>query len=168
MRELDPTLRYSVSYTTRAPRPGEVDGDHYSFLDEATFKAMAERSEFLEWAQVHGHLYGTSLQRVRDALQRNEDVVLKIDVQGAARVRRRVAGEAVFVFLLPPSEEELHRRLLERATESEQDLELRLQNATTELSEADNYDHQVVNSDVDTAAREILDLINKLRANSNG
>lgn len=166
--ELDPTLRYSVSYTTRSPRPGEIDGDHYSFLDEATFRAMAERSEFLEWAEVHGHLYGTSLQRVRNALQRNEDVVLKIDVQGAARVRRRVAGEAMFIFLLPPSEEELHRRLQERATESAQDLKLRLQDATSELSEAANYDYRIVNHDVDTAAREILELVNKFREPSHG
>jgi guanylate kinase len=166
--ELDPSLRYSVSYTTRAPRPGEVDGDHYSFLDEATFKAMAERNDFLEWAVVHGHLYGTSLHRVREALQRAEDVVLKIDVQGAARVRRRVAGEAMFIFLLPPSEAELHRRLLERATESEHDLELRFRDAASELGEAGNYDHVVVNEDVDTAAREILGLINEFRAQSSG
>jgi guanylate kinase len=166
--ELDPALRYSVSYTTRSPRPGEVDGDHYSFLDEATFQEMAERNDFLEWAEVHGHLYGTSLRRVSEALQRNEDVVLKIDVQGAARVRRRVAGEAIFIFLLPPSEEELHRRLQERATESAQDLQLRLQDATSELSEAANYDYRIINSDVDAAAREILDLINKFRESSNG
>ena len=104
LRRLDPSLRYSVSYTTRAPRPGEVDGVAYSFIDEATFRAMAERGEFLEWAEVHGHLYGTSEARVNEALERGEDIVLKIDVQGAAWIRPRVDG-AVFIFLLPPSED---------------------------------------------------------------
>lgn len=160
---LDPTLRYSVSYTTRAPRPGEIDGDHYSFVDETTFKKMAAAGEFLEWAEVHGHLYGTNLARVRSALERSEDVVLKIDVQGAARVRRRVAGEAIFVFLLPPSQEELRRRLLERATETAEDLEVRFHNAVKELAEAPTYDHLIVNDQVDSAAHRILELIQRSR-----
>ena len=157
--ELDPSLHYSVSYTTRRPRAGEKDGDHYSFVDETTFMEMAERGEFLEWADVHGHLYGTSLSRVREMLADSKHVVLKIDVQGAARVRRRVAGEAIFVFLLPPSKHELRRRLIERATESSEDLDIRLNNATSELSEAERYDHLIVNDDVDLAAQRILEVL---------
>jgi guanylate kinase len=160
---LDGRLRYSVSYTTRPPRPGERDGASYSFVDDETFMRMVERGEFLEWAVVYGHKYGTSLQRVREVVERGEDVVLKIDVQGAARVRERVTGEAIFIFLLPPDPEELRRRLLERATEGEADLERRHATAVAELEEKDRYDHHVVNDDVARAAREILQIINAHR-----
>jgi guanylate kinase len=163
LRRLDPSLRYSVSYTTREPRAGEVGGVAYSFIDETSFRAMAERGEFLEWAEVHGHLYGTSEARVREALDRGEDIVLKIDVQGAAWIRPRVAG-AIFIFLLPPSEEELRRRLVGRDTEDEADLELRFRNAVAELAECAAYDHRVVNDDIGRAAREILDIVRHSRA----
>jgi guanylate kinase len=155
---LDPHLRYSVSYTTRAPRPGEVDGTSYSFVDEPTFLRMVERGEFLEWARVHGNLYGTSLARVRECLDRGEDVVLKIDVQGAAQLRGRVP-EAVFIFLLPPSLEELRERLSARDTEDAESLAVREADARRELAEAERYDHQVVNDKVERAAREILDIV---------
>ena len=155
---LDPHLRYSVSYTTRAPRPGEVDGTSYSFVDEPTFLAMVERGEFLEWARVHGNLYGTSLARVREHLERGEDVVLKIDVQGAAQLRGRVP-EAIFIFLLPPSLEELRERLRSRESESDESLAQRDADAVRELAEAGRYDHQVVNDQVERAAREILDIV---------
>jgi guanylate kinase len=163
LRRLDPSLRYSVSYTTRAPRAGEVEGVAYSFIDEPSFRAMADREEFLEWAEVHGHLYGTSEARVTEALQRGEDIVLKIDVQGAAWIRPRVAG-AVFIFLLPPSERELHRRLVARDTEDEASRELRFTNAVTELAGGAAYDHRVVNDDVSRAAGEILDIVRRRRA----
>lgn len=157
--ELDPHLRYSVSYTTRAPRAGEVDGTSYSFVDEPTFLAMVERGEFLEWARVHGNLYGTSLARIRACLDRGEDVVLKIDVQGAAQLRGRVGGEAIFIFLLPPSEAELRQRLASRDTEDEVSLAVREADARRELAEAERYDHRVVNDTVERAAREILDIV---------
>lgn len=163
LRRLDPSLRYSVSYTTREPRPGELDGVAYSFVDEDTFNAMAERGEFLEWAEVHGHRYGTSEERVKEALDRGEDIVLKIDVQGAAWIRPRVDG-AIFIFLLPPSEEELRRRLVERDTEDEASVELRVANAVAELADGAAYDHRVVNDDVGRAAREILDIVRRRRA----
>jgi guanylate kinase len=165
LRNLDPSLRYSVSYTTREPRSGEVDGVAYSFVDTETFRAMAERGEFLEWAEVHGHLYGTSEARVKAALDRGEDIVLKIDVQGAAWIRPRVAG-AIFIFLLPPSEGELRRRLVSRDTEDEASLELRFSNAVTELADGAAYDHRVVNDDVGRAAREVLDIVGRSRAQS--
>jgi guanylate kinase len=163
LRRLDPSLRYSVSYTTRAPRPGEEDGVAYSFIDEPSFRAMADRGEFLEWAEVHGNLYGTSEARVKEALDRGEDIVLKIDVQGAAWIRPRVAG-AIFIFLLPPSEDELRRRLVERDTEDPSSLELRFNNAVAELANGAAYDHRVVNDDVVRAAEEILDIVRRRRA----
>jgi guanylate kinase len=163
LRRRDPSLRYSVSYTTREPRAGERDGIAYSFVDEPTFRAMAARGEFLEWAEVHGNLYGTAEARVKEALSRGEDIVLKIDVQGAAWIRPRVEG-AIFIFLLPPSEEELRRRLLARNTEDVESLELRVGNAVAELAEGTAYDHRVVNDDVTRAAGEILDIVRARRA----
>jgi guanylate kinase len=163
--KLDPTLRYSVSYTTRPKRPDERDGESYTFVDEATFNQLADkdRREFLEWAIVFGHLYGTSLKRVQEAVSRGEDIVLKIDVQGAARVRKRVAGEATFIFLLPPSLAELRRRLTDRGTEDNVSIELRYATARTELGEKDKYEHQIVNDDVHRTARQILDIIEEDR-----
>jgi guanylate kinase len=163
LRRLDPSLRYSISYTTREPRPGERDGVDYSFVDEPTFRSMADRGEFLEWAEVHGHLYGTSEARVRESLDRGEDIVLKIDVQGAAWIRPRVAG-AIFIFLLPPSEDELRRRLVARDTEDEAAVELRVRNAVAELADGAAYDHRVVNDNVGRAAAEILDIVRRRRA----
>ena len=159
-----PQLRYSVSYTTRPPRPGEVDGTSYSFVDDATFDRMKAQKAFLEYADVHGHQYGTSQARVQEALDRGEDIVLKIDVQGARWIREenRIAG-AVFIFMLPPSMEELRRRLVERDTESPGDLATRWANAQQEMEEAAHYDHQVVNDDVGRAAREILDIVEQSR-----
>lgn len=160
--QLAPRLRYSVSYTTRAPREGEINGQSYSFVDEETFMRMAENNEFLEWARVHDHLYGTSEARVRDSLDRGDDIVLKIDVQGAAWIRPRVSG-AIFIFLIPPSMEELRRRLISRATENDADLELRWENAQKEMAEQDKYDHRIVNDDVQNAAREILRIVEESR-----
>ena len=124
---------------------------------------MEQRGEFLESAVVHGRRYGTALQRVRDAVAQGHDVVLKIDVQGAAQVRERVGGSALFIFLLPPSLEELRRRLEARATEDSDELELRYRTALAELEEQHRYDHRVVNDDVARAAREILEIINAER-----
>jgi len=157
-----PWLRYSISYTTRPPRPGEVDGVSYSFVSEAEFQALRARNQLLECAQVHGHWYGTSETRVRASLERGEDIVLKIDVQGAASIRPRVRG-AVFIFLLPPSTEELRRRLTERATEDSASLELRWENARREVAEQDRYDYRVVNDDIGRAAHEILDIVERSR-----
>ncbi|HET9050435.1 MAG TPA: guanylate kinase [Candidatus Dormibacteraeota bacterium] len=156
--ELDPRLRYSVSHTTRPPREGEVDGVSYSFVDTATFTRMKEGGAFLETAEVHGNLYGTSAQRVRDALAAGEDIVLKIDVQGAAQVRDG-APDAILVFLLPPSVEALRERLRARHTEDEASLRRREEDAARELALAGGYDHRVVNDGVDRAAREILSIL---------
>ena len=156
---LDPSLRYSVSYTTRPPRPSERDGVSYSFVDAATFDTMAARGDFLEHATVYGQQYGTSLQRVNEQVARGDTVVLKIDVQGAERVRQRLGDHALFIFLLPPSAEELHRRLQARNTEDRRSRDVREATSVQELSEQAKYDHRVVNDDVQRAAREILELI---------
>ena len=139
-----------------------MDGVAYSFVDDERFQALRDDHELLEYASVHGHWYGTGEARVRESLERGEDIVLKIDVQGAAWIRPRVAG-AIFIFLLPPNPEELRRRLIERATESAGSLELRWENARTELADQGSYDYRVVNDAVLRAAREILDIIERDR-----
>ena len=161
--ELDPNLRYSVSYTTRPPREGEVHDESYSFVDEESFRRMEADGAFLETAVVHGNHYGTSLSRVREALARGDDIVLKIDVQGAAQVREK-APEALLVFLLPPSVEVLRRRLRRRDTEDGDSLRRREADALRELAQAGSYDHRVVNDDVDRAAHEILSILASSRA----
>lgn len=156
--QLAPDLKYSVSFTTRPPRPGEVDGQSYSFVTEDAFRRLIEQREFLEWAKVYDHYYGTSRRRVDDALSRGEDIILKIDVQGAAFVRKR-KPDALFIFITPPSTEELLTRLTRRNTESKEALELRKREALKELAAATDYEHVVCNRDVDDCAREILGLI---------
>ena len=162
--KLDPSLHYSVSYTTRSPRADERDGVSYRFVDDARFMQMVDVGAFLEWSPVYGHLYGSSLVDVRAAVVRGEEVVLKIDVQGAAKVRERVGGDAIFIFLLPPSLDVLDRRLVDRATEDPTSLEARRSAAATELDEKRKYDHRVVNDEAPRAAREILGIIEADRA----
>ena len=156
--ELDPKLKYSVSYTTRPSRPGEIDGQSYSFVNEAEFLSLIEQKEFLEWAKVYDHYYGTSRRRVEDALNRGEDIILKIDVQGASFVRKR-KPDGLFIFITPPSTEELLRRLTGRNTDSGEGLALRQREALIELGLAKDYEHVVCNRDVDETAAEILALI---------
>jgi guanylate kinase len=147
-----------VSYTTRPPRPGEVDGHSYTFVSEPEFLRLIEQKEFLEWAKVYDHYYGTSRQRVEAALNRGEDIILKIDVQGATFVRKRMP-EGLFIFITPPSTQELLNRLTGRNTESPKALEIRQKEALIELGLAKDYEHVVCNRDVDETAREILAMI---------
>jgi len=156
--QLAPELKYSVSYTTRPPRPGEIDGQSYTFVTEDEFKRLIDAKEFLEWAQVYDHYYGTSRKRVEDALARGEDIILKIDVQGAAFVKKR-KPDALFIFITPPSTEELLQRLTGRNTESPTALERRQREALVELGLAKDYEHVVCNRDVEESAREILAMI---------
>ena len=156
--ELAPQLNYSVSYTTRPPRPGEVDGQSYSFISEPEFLRLIEQKEFLEWARVYDHYYGTSRRRVEDALNRGDDIVLKIDVHGATFVRKR-KPDGLFIFITPPSTEELLNRLTGRNTESPEALALRQKEALIELGLAKDYVHVVCNRDVEETAREILAMI---------
>jgi guanylate kinase len=141
---------FSVSATTRPPRSFETDGVDYEFVDAAEFERMARSGELLEWAEVHGHRYGTPARGVSAALDRGYTVVLDIDVQGARQIRQRFP-EAVLVFIVPPSGAELVRRLRGRASESEADLRRRLHNARKELHAAGEFDYVVVNDDFERA-----------------
>ncbi len=156
--EAQPSLRFAVSYTTRDPRPGEVDGLHYRFVDEDTFTAIADAGGFLEWAEIFGHRSGTPAADVEEARAAGDDVLLEVDVQGARSVRERIS-DAVLVFLQPPSEEELERRLRERGTEAGPDLDLRLSEARREMAAAGEFDHVVVNDVVEEAVGEVLAII---------
>src|SRR3989475_13081962 len=155
---LAPYLNYSVSYTTRPPRPGEIDGHSYTFVTEPEFLRLIEQKEFLEWARVYDHYYGTSRRRVEEALNRGEDIILKIDVQGATFVKRR-KPDGLFIFITPPSTEELLSRLTGRNTESPEALAIRQKEALIELGLAKDYEHVVCNREVDETAKEILAMI---------
>lgn len=156
--EARPDLRFAVSYTTRKSRPGEVDGVHYRFIDDETFGAIADAGGFLEWAEIFGHRSGTPAADVEEARSEGADVLLEVDLQGARSVRVK-APDAVLIFLQPPSEEELERRLRERGTEEGEELERRLSEAKRELAAAPEFDHLVVNDQVDRAVREVLAII---------
>lgn len=145
-----PDIGYSVSCTTRAPREGEADGRDYIFLSRQAFEERRAAGGFAEWAEVHGNLYGTPLAPVRDMLARGQDVLFDIDVQGAAQLKLNLDG-ASFIFILPPSMEELERRLRLRGQDDEAVIERRLANARRELREAAWYDALVVNDDLDAA-----------------
>jgi len=133
-----------ASVTTRTPRPGESEGNPYYFVSQETFDHMVAENELLEHAKVHGNWYGQPLQQIKDNLQTGRDVLLKIDVQGAATVRQKIPG-AIFIFLMPGSAEELVQRLTNRQTETEQQLQLRLTNARMELAQRDHYDYIIEN-----------------------
>lgn len=159
VREHFPDVWLSVSTTTRPPRPGEVEGVHYHFVDDAEFERMRAAGEFLEWAVVHGRAkYGTPREAVRSALRDGKQPLLEIDLQGARQVRESMP-EALFVFLAPPSWEELVRRLVGRGTESEAERERRLGTAKVELAACEEFDVTVVNDDIRHAAENLVSLM---------
>ncbi len=158
-----PNLGYSVSYTTRAPRNGEVDGREYFFVTPEKFDAMAAAGEFLESARVHGKLYGTSRHQVSREVFAGRDIILEVDVQGAASVRELVT-DSVSIFILPPSVEILRQRLIDRGTDSSEELELRLRNAPTELKHYKAFDYVIINDQVDRAAGQLSCIIEAERA----
>jgi guanylate kinase len=160
--ELHQNLRYSVSCTTRAPRPGEVDGVDYSFVSRERFQQLIDEGAFLEHATYNGNLYGTLIERVEREREAGHDVVLKIEVQGAEQVRAKVP-DGVFIFIRPPSVDELVRRQVKRNTETSQDMEARRLIATREMEYASRYDHVVVNDEFGRAVAEILAIIQKAR-----
>jgi guanylate kinase len=159
VRATHPEVWLSVSVTTRSPRPGEVDGVHYHFVDDAGFDAMIDHGEFLEWALVHGAArYGTPRVPVVEALESGRLALLEIDLQGARQVRDSMP-EAFFVFLKPPSWEELVRRLVGRGTETEAERARRLETAVAELAAEPEFDVTIVNADVSVAAEELVALM---------
>jgi len=154
----DPTFTFSVSYTTRGPRPGEVDGKDYCFVTEEQFRQMLDRDGFLEHAEVHGHLYGTPRQPVLDALEAGRSVMLDIDPQGALQVMDKMP-DCVSVFILPPSFAELRRRLTGRGTEKPEEVERRLHNARGEVKLMGKYQYLVVNDDLEAAYRTLQGIV---------
>ncbi len=158
LMELRKDLCFSVSVTTRQPRPGEVDGREYFFIDNDAFDRMVENGELLEHAKYVSNSYGTPKKYVRDKMNEGTNVLLDIEVQGARQVNAMMP-EAIMIFLVPPSIEELRRRLEHRGTESEATIRERIQRALQEYAEADFYDYLVVNDDADAAASEISAII---------
>ncbi len=152
----------SVSYTTRAPRPGERDGQDYHFVDRRRFEAMVEEDRFLEYAEVFGNYYGTARHTVERALRQGQDVLLEIDWQGARQVRRRCA-ESVGIFILPPSRDVLRQRLRARGQDDEAVIERRMAEAVSEMSHYGEYDYLVINDDFDQALKELVSIVQARR-----
>ncbi|WP_368039533.1 guanylate kinase [Sphingomonas sp. ID1715] len=157
--EADRTLRMSVSVTTRPIRPGERDGVDYHFVDLPRFKEMVAAGEFLEWAHVFGHRYGTPAQPVDDILASGNDVLFDIDWQGAQQLHQLAGGDVVRVFILPPSMEELERRLRARATDSDEVITARMARAASEIGHWDGYDYVLVNDDAHACFRRVQTIL---------
>jgi len=153
------SLTYSVSATTRAPRQGEVEGVNYFFKQKEEFEKMIDRDEFLEWAKYVDNYYGTPHSFVREQLQSGQDLILEIEVQGAMQVRERVGNDGIFIFLVPPNVEELKRRILERASETDESLMKRMLVMEREMKLIQHYDYCVVNDDLSVACSQIKAII---------
>lgn len=151
-------LVYSVSMTTRAPRPGEVDGVDYYFVSKETFLERIKNNQFLEWAEFVGNYYGTPLDKVEEQLDQGKEVVLEIEVEGALQVRRQMK-DAVFIFIVPPGKKALYERLKERGTDTPEMIEKRMRKAESEFLLAHKYDYIVVNDEVHNAADRIMAII---------
>jgi len=156
-------LSYSVSFTTRAPRTNEAHGREYFFVNRETFDEMVAAGEFLEWACVHGNLYGTSKRQILQETSSGKDILLEVDVQGAASVRQLLM-DSVSIFILPPSYRVLRERLLARGTDTAEELELRLRNAPDELSQYSAFDYVIINDQVERAAHQLASIIYAERA----
>jgi guanylate kinase len=160
--ELDSHLAVSVSHTTRKPRGQELAGREYHFIDEAAFRAMVERGEFFEWAEVHGHLYGTSRLGVEQRLNRGEDVILEIDWQGALQIKA-LFPYAVLIFILPPSWNELHQRLQRRGEDGDEVIAHRMANAREEVAQARHFDFVIINALFETALFDLKTVVHSQR-----
>ena len=153
-----PEVAYSISATTRKPRPGEINGEEYYFLSVEEFKTWIAEEKFLEYAEVYGNFYGTPLNKIEERLNRGEDILLEIDVQGALNVKQK-CPEGVYIFLLPPSLTELKSRIEGRGTENPESLSRRLKNAVSEIKIGLEYDYVVVNDTIDNAAAQIKTIL---------
>lgn len=158
VRKQMPYLRYSVSATTREPRVGEKDGVNYYFITKQKFQEMIDNDELLEWAKVYDNFYGTPYNKIEEELEKGCDVILEIDIQGALQVKKKIS-QAVFIFVLPPSLEELSSRIINRGTESGEVLQKRINSARTEISYADKYDYLIINDNLDKAADNLKAII---------
>jgi guanylate kinase len=153
-----PDLRYSVSMTTRSPRPGEVEGLHYYFRPRQEFEAMLARNELLEWAEFCDNYYGTPLFAVEQAIRDGQDVILEIDIQGAMQIKKRFP-QGVFIFIIPPSLDVLSERIHKRGTETEEVIQKRLATAIQELEYAEEYDYVVINDEVLAAVEKLKSIL---------
>ena len=158
----DPTVHLSISHTTRAPRPGEVDGREYHFVTVETFEAMKEDNAFLEWAYVHGNYYGTSKKWIESELSVGHDARLEIDWQGALQVKR-LFPDVVGVFILPPSVEALRERLNKRATDAPEVIARRLAGAGAEMVHAGQFDYVIINDDFERAKEDLIAIVRASR-----
>ena len=155
-------LEYSISCTTRLPRKGEREGFDYRFIGRDHFQHLAKDEKFLEWAEVHGNLYGTLKEDVENSLSCGKDIVLEIDVQGALRVKD-VMPEAVLIFIMPPTQRDLEERLRRRGTEKDEELRLRIEDSRFEMCLSDKYDHSIVNDDLEKAIASLINVIQSYR-----
>jgi guanylate kinase len=155
----DSQIKLSVSATTRPPRPGEIDGVHYHFVTPERFEAMIKADEFYEWAEVFGHRYGTPKGMIREGLKRGQDFLFDIDWQGTQQLYQKDQQDVVRVFILPPSIEELHRRLKARGTDSPEVIAARMERARAEISHWDGYDYVLINDDVDACFARICTIL---------
>ena len=155
---ISPSIRYSISATTRQPRNGEVDGVNYHFINKHAFKEMIAANELLEYAEVYNNFYGTPSKYVSELLEQNYDVILEIDPQGAKQIKGSFP-DSIFIFILPPSLTELSDRIYKRGTDTEQVIQLRLNQAVSELNCASEYDYIVLNDHVETAVDKITSII---------
>lgn len=162
-----PDTWVSVSATTRDPRVGEIEGVHYYFMTECQFQNLVDADGFLEWAQVHGHRYGTLRSRIEEEIAAGKQVILEIDVQGAFQVRKAMP-QAHLIFIEPPSLEELERRLRARGTEEEDVILRRMATAKVELEQKMEYDVQVVNDDLERTTKELVSLVNSFAEDTGG
>jgi guanylate kinase len=160
--ELDSHLGVSVSHTTRAPRGQEMDGREYWFIPEPEFRAMAQQGEFFEWAEVHGHLYGTSRAGLEQRLMHGDDVILEIDWQGALQIKQ-LFPDAVLIFILPPSWKELQQRLQRRGEDQPEVIALRLANARHEVAQARHFDFVIINALFETALFDLKTVVHSQR-----
>jgi guanylate kinase len=153
-----PDIRESVSFTTRKPRPGEVDGEDYHFVSNKEFSRMVDQDAFAECALVHGNMYGTALSTLEEARKKGVDLVLDIDCQGALKLKEQFDG-GIYIFILPPSMDELRRRLEARSSEDKDDIERRITRAADEIKEARWYDFIIINDDFEVACRELSAIV---------
>lgn len=161
----DPKLEYSVSATTRKPRPGEIEGQDYYFLSEDAFDRRVEEGAFVEWAEVHGNKYGTLMEDLERRMASGKDVILEVDVQGMRNLKNS-GLDVVTIFIMPPSLEALEERLRGRGTDAADDVALRLRNAKEEMNARHAFDYIVINGDVDEAVRDVEAIIRAQRCRS--
>ena len=164
LRQWDPDISFSVSATTRAPRPGEVDGQDYHFMTEESFRADVASGNMLEHAFVFGNFYGSPRAPIEAAINQGQDVLFDIDWQGAQQIQNSALGaHTLSIFILPPSIEELHRRLVSRGQDDAQTIAKRMQKSWDEISHWDSYDHVLINDDLDTTERDLISIVTATR-----